>query len=212
MSAPSPPRSRSDAVYSEGDESESYWGFCTIMERMKGNFLRDQSGMQAQLCELQGLIAIMDPLLYAHLGEPSFVVRAALIRRTEKTASLNLFFCFRWILCSFKRELSFEDTTKLWEILWTDQYGPKFHLFFALAIIEQHRDVIMRYLQEFDEVRFSFHRENAGLTVADPQIHQRVVPNAHGRHSSLGRGDSLPHFRSGRFGCRSSSGGSARSG
>lgn len=72
--------------------------------------------------------------------------------RTEKTGALNLFFCFRWILCSFKRELSFEGTLALWEILWTDHYGTHFHLFFALAIIQAHRDVIIRYLREFDEV------------------------------------------------------------
>lgn len=63
-----------------------------------------------------------------------------------------MFFCFRWILCSFKRELSFEQTLKLWEVLWTDHYGTHFHLFVALAIVEQHRDIIMRYLEEFDEV------------------------------------------------------------
>lgn len=72
---------------------------------------------------------------------------------TELTGSLNLFFCFRWILCSFKRELSFDATLQLWEVLWTDYLGEHFHLFFALAIIEAHRDVIIRYLREFDEVR-----------------------------------------------------------
>lgn len=73
----------------------------------------------------------------------------------ELTGSLNLFFCFRWILCSFKRELSFEATLQLWEVLWTDYLGTHFHLFFALAIIEAHRDVIIRYLREFDEARLS---------------------------------------------------------
>lgn len=70
--------------------------------------------------------------------------------------ALNLFFSFRWILCGFKRELSFEQTLQLWEVLWTDHLGTEFHLFVALAIIEDHRDVIIRYLREFDEVRFFF--------------------------------------------------------
>ena len=34
----------------------------------------------------------------------------------------------------------------------TDVCGKNFHLFFALAILEAHREVIMRYLQSFDEV------------------------------------------------------------
>lgn len=36
--------------------------------------------------------------------------------RAERTDSLNLFFCFRWILISFKREFKFEDVIKLWEV------------------------------------------------------------------------------------------------
>lgn len=103
----------------------------------ESNFLRDQSGMRKQLSTLQQLIQLMDPELYAHL---------------EKTGSLNLFFCFRWILISFKREFSFENVVKLWEALWTNFYSNNFVLFVALAVLQSHRDVIMRYLSEFDEV------------------------------------------------------------
>lgn len=71
----------------------------------------------------------------------------------DETGSLNLFFCFRWLLTSFKRELSFDDTVRLWEVLWTEHLGSHFHLFFALAILEANRDVVIRYLREFDEVR-----------------------------------------------------------
>ena len=35
----------------------------------ESNFLRDQSGMRMQLSTLQQLIELMDPELYAHLGE-----------------------------------------------------------------------------------------------------------------------------------------------
>ena len=104
--------------------------------------------MKEQLSTLQQLIAIMDPELYGHL---------------ERTGSLNLFFCFRWILIAFKREFKFEDVINLWEVglyrclcstqvLWTDLYSDKFVLFVALAILQSHRDVLIRYLTEFDEV------------------------------------------------------------
>jgi hypothetical protein len=63
--------------------------------------LRDQSGMKRQLSTLQQLIAVMDPELHAHL---------------EKTGSLNLFFCFRWILIAFKREFAFDQVIRLWEV------------------------------------------------------------------------------------------------
>lgn len=67
---------------------------------------------------------------------------------TEKTDGLNLFFCFRWILISFKREFPFDDVLRLWEVLWTNYYSHSFVLFVALAILESHRDVILRYLVE----------------------------------------------------------------
>lgn len=124
-------------VVMDGDEELTFWCFVEIMDRMKQNFLRDQSGMRKQLSTLQQLIAVMDPELYRHL---------------EKTDSLNLFFCFRWILIHFKREFPFEDVLRLWEVLWTDYYSNNFVIFVALAVLESHRDVIMRYLVEFDEI------------------------------------------------------------
>ncbi|KAG6879524.1 hypothetical protein C0992_001857 [Termitomyces sp. T32_za158] len=103
----------------------------------KQNFLRDQSGMKKQLSALQQLIGIMDPELYKHL---------------EKTDALNLFFCFRWVLIAFKREFPFNDVLRLWEVLWSDYYSNDFVLFVALAVLESHRDMILRYLVEFDEI------------------------------------------------------------
>ena len=87
---------------------------------------------------------------------------------SEKTDGLNLFFCFRsvtkvfaqhallivplpissWVLIAFKREFSFNDVLQLWEVLWTDYYTNDFVLFVALAVLESHRDVILRYLVE----------------------------------------------------------------
>ncbi|KAF8350759.1 GTPase-activating protein gyp7 [Amanita rubescens] len=124
-------------VVMEGDEEMTFWCFVDFMDRMKQNFLRDQSGMKKQLSSLQQLINIMDPELYRHF---------------EKTDGLNLFFCFRWILIAFKREFPFEDVLRLWEVLWTSYYSNNFVLFVALAILESHRDVILRYLVEFDEI------------------------------------------------------------
>jgi hypothetical protein len=39
------------------------------LTEQESNFLRDQSGMKRQLSTLQKLIGVMDPELYAHLGE-----------------------------------------------------------------------------------------------------------------------------------------------
>lgn len=72
-------------VVTGADEVMTFWCFVSVMERMvsplancvwasvddnsqKQNFLRDQSGMKKQLATLQQLLAVMDPVLYRHLG------------------------------------------------------------------------------------------------------------------------------------------------
>ena len=78
--------------------------------------------------------------------------RSELFRHLEKTDGMNLFFCFRWVLIAFKREFPFGDVLRLWEVLWTNYYSTSFVLFIALAVLESHRDMILRYLVEFDEI------------------------------------------------------------
>ncbi|SNX84377.1 related to GYP7 - GTPase-activating protein for Ypt7p [Melanopsichium pennsylvanicum] len=140
-------------IMMDGDEVKTFWCFVGFMERTKSNFYRDQSGMKTQLLLLQKLINVMDPALYAHL---------------ERTDSLNLFFCFRWLLVRFKREFRFDDTVALWEACWAAEpcqnsgeeeqgengwgLSQSFHIFQALSLLELHRDYVMRYLEHFDEI------------------------------------------------------------
>lgn len=110
------------------DDALAFWAFVGFMERMERNFLRDQSGMRAQLVTLDHLVQLMDPKLYLHL---------------QKADSTNFFFFFRMLLVWFKREFKWEDVLVLWETLWTNYLSSQFHLFIALAILERHREVIM---------------------------------------------------------------------
>ncbi|ORX81343.1 RabGAP/TBC [Basidiobolus meristosporus CBS 931.73] len=119
------------------NEVETFWCFAHFMERMKANFYTDQSGMNKQLRKLESLIRFMDPPMYRHL---------------EKSDSLNLFFCFRWLLIYFKREFEYEDVMRLWEVLWTDHISRDFHLFIAFAIISQNRRIILEECTAFDEI------------------------------------------------------------
>ena len=136
------------------DDAIAFWGFVGFMERMvvptspnllllvnnrfkERNFLRDQSGMRAQLLTLDHLVQLMDPALYLHL---------------QSADSTNFFFFFRMLLVWYKREFEWADVLRLWESLWTDHLSSQFHLFIALAILEKHRNVIMEHLKHFDEV------------------------------------------------------------
>ncbi|WWC92508.1 uncharacterized protein L201_007467 [Kwoniella dendrophila CBS 6074] len=146
-------------VVFDANEADAFWGLVGVMKMMESNFLRDQSGMKRKLSTLQQLISVMDPELYAHL---------------ERTDSLNLFFCFRWILISFKREFKFEQVIKLWEVLWTNYYSNQFVLFVALAILQSHRDVLIRYLTEFDEV-LKYANDLSGTIDLDTTLAQAEV-------------------------------------
>lgn len=139
-----------------GDEAKTFWLLVGLMRRARTNFYSNQSGMKMQLLNLQKLMSIMDAGLYGHL---------------EEIDGLNLFFCFRWLLVLFKREFEYPDILILWEGIWAaevdeqdgksaDDHIPPtnaslsnhFQIFVALAILEQQRDVIVKYLHHFDEV------------------------------------------------------------
>jgi hypothetical protein len=119
------------------DDAVAFWAFVGFMERMERNFLRDQSGMRAQLVTLDQLVQLLDPKLYLHL---------------QSAESTNFFFFFRMLLVWYKREFEWFDVLRLWEGLWTDALSSQFHIFIALAILEKHREVIMKHLKHFDEV------------------------------------------------------------
>ncbi|KAJ3383411.1 GTPase activating protein [Entophlyctis sp. JEL0112] len=124
-------------IVCDGDESDAFWLFAQFMQSKKQNFLHTGTGMRSHLSTLGHLLRLTDPTLYSHLA---------------RIDALNMFFCFRWFLCSFKREFSLPDTCTLWEVLQTKMWGEEFEYFFALAIIDEHRDCILRWLWTFDEV------------------------------------------------------------
>lgn len=119
------------------DEVLAFWCFVKFMDRMERNFLSDQRGMKDQMSTLNELVQFMLPDFYIHL---------------EKCDSSNLFFMFRMLLVWFKREFEWDDTLRLWEILWTDYYSSQFHLFIALAMLQKHEKIVMQHLKQFDQV------------------------------------------------------------
>ncbi|KAI9264262.1 rab-GTPase-TBC domain-containing protein [Phascolomyces articulosus] len=120
-----------------GDDELVFQAFVGFMNRTKSNFYMDQTGMRRHLMTMDALLQFMDPKLFKHL---------------QRTDSDNLFFCFRWFLVWFKRELSWDDTLTMWEVLWSDYLTEYFTFFVALSILDQHRDAIIDYLQSFDEI------------------------------------------------------------
>jgi hypothetical protein len=70
----------------------------------------------------------------------------------DEKKALNLFFCYRWLLIIFKREFSFADIQKLWDVLWSQYLTTNFHLFMAASILVKNRKQIMAEQMEFDDM------------------------------------------------------------
>lgn len=85
---------------------------------------------------------------------------------------------------------------KIWENLLTDVYGTHFHLFTALAILEAHRTIIMRYLQSFDEVlKYINELSSPSSLVISIERTLTICKSDHGSGAyALSGRDSLPHL------------------
>jgi hypothetical protein len=121
----------------QGDEAEAFWCFVALMRQRAKFFDADQAGMTRELEMLGHALRILDAEFYEHL------VRAD---------SANCFFAYRWLLCLFKRELSFPDTLRLWEVLWSGYLTDRMQTFVAVAMILSQRDEILNARMQFDEI------------------------------------------------------------
>ncbi|CAI2323483.1 unnamed protein product [Caenorhabditis sp. 36 PRJEB53466] len=110
------------------DEIDTFWCFVGLMEMTHRNFEKDQAFIKLQMNQLRDLVMIINPKLANYL---------------ESHQSDDMYFCFRWVLVWFKREFSFLDTCKLWEVLWSGQPCPNFNLLVCVAILDSQTTVII---------------------------------------------------------------------
>lgn len=121
------------------NEAEVYGCFLKLMERMSDNFPHG-SAMDSHLSNIGSLIQILDPELHEIL---------------EGHGDCTIFyFCYRWFLLDFKRELQYEDIYLVWEIIWvaSSLTSEHFNLFVALAIIELYREIIIDNKMDFTDI------------------------------------------------------------
>lgn len=144
----------SPILYVMDDESESFWCFVALMERLGPNFNRDQNGMHSQLFALSKLVELLDSPLHNYFNQKD---------------CLNYFFCFRWILIQFKREFEFEKTMRLWEVLWTHWLSEHLHLYICVALLKRHRSKIIGEQMDFDTL-LKFINELSGHIDLDSTI------------------------------------------
>jgi len=119
------------------NEVDSFWSFAGFMNKIESNFLMDQLHIKLQLANIRVLLDFVDSKFSLYL---------------EKNESSNMYFCFRWILILFKREFTFPDIMRLWEILWTDLPCKNFHLLIVISILLMKKDDIMSNNFGFNEI------------------------------------------------------------
>jgi hypothetical protein len=118
----------SPILYVMQNEVDAFWCFVKFMERVGTNFDLDQGGIKRQLSQMIDLHKCVDPGFYSYLASRE---------------SGNFYFCFRWLLIWFKREFSFSDVVRLWEVLWTRLPCDNFHLLLCMALIQAEKATII---------------------------------------------------------------------
>ncbi|KAL3817870.1 hypothetical protein ACJIZ3_003775 [Penstemon smallii] len=84
----------------------AFWCFVGFMRKARHNFRLDEVGIRRQLNTVSKIIKGKDLHLYKHL---------------EKLQVEDCFFVYRMVVVLFRRELTFEQTLCLWEVMWADQ-------------------------------------------------------------------------------------------
>lgn len=66
----------------------------------------------------------------------------------------HFYFCYRWFLLDFKRELVYNDVFAVWETIWAAKHIASSHfvLFLALALLETYRDIILSNGMDFTDI------------------------------------------------------------
>ncbi|XP_010933785.1 rab GTPase-activating protein 22 isoform X2 [Elaeis guineensis] len=88
------------------EDYEAFWCFVGFMRKARHNFRLDEVGIRRQLNIVSKIIKSKDLHLYRHL---------------EKLQAEDCFFVYRMVVVMFRRELTFEQTVCLWEVMWADQ-------------------------------------------------------------------------------------------
>ncbi|CAL8263677.1 unnamed protein product [Merluccius merluccius] len=127
----------SPLLYVMENEVDAFWCFVSFMDQMHQNFEEQMQGMKTQLVQLSSLLRLLDLNFWNYL---------------ESQDSGFLYFCFRWLLIRFKRELSFQDVLRLWEVMWTGLPCQNLHLLVCCAILDSEKHKIMEENYGFSEI------------------------------------------------------------
>uniref|UniRef100_A0A671SC24 Small G protein signaling modulator 2-like n=1 Tax=Sinocyclocheilus anshuiensis TaxID=1608454 RepID=A0A671SC24_9TELE len=117
----------------------AYSCFTQLMKRMSQNFPTG-GAMDTHFANMRSLIQILDSELFELMHQNGDYT--------------HFYFCYRWFLLDFKRELLYEDVFAVWEVIWVAPRisSKHFVLFIALALLEVYRDIILDNNMDFTDI------------------------------------------------------------
>uniref|UniRef100_A0A671XPA2 Small G protein signaling modulator 1-like n=1 Tax=Sparus aurata TaxID=8175 RepID=A0A671XPA2_SPAAU len=121
------------------DEVMAFSCFTELMKRMNQNFPHG-GAMDSHFANMRSLIQILDSELFELMQQNGDYT--------------HFYFCYRWFLLDFKREMVYDDVFSLWETIWAAKYTSSEHfvLFIALALVEMYRDIILENNMDFTDI------------------------------------------------------------
>ncbi|KAM6298035.1 small G protein signaling modulator 1 [Aegotheles albertisi] len=121
------------------DEALAFSCFTELMKRMNQNFPHG-GAMDTHFANMRSLIQILDSELFELMHQNGDYT--------------HFYFCYRWFLLDFKRELVYDDVFAVWETIWAATHVSSAHyvLFIALALVEMYRDIILENNMDFTDI------------------------------------------------------------
>ncbi|WVZ71833.1 hypothetical protein U9M48_020368 [Paspalum notatum var. saurae] len=93
------------------DDADAFWCFEMLLRRMRENFqMEGPTGVMKQLQALWKIMELTDVELFEHLSA---------------IGAESLHFAFRMLLVLFRRELSFEESLVMWEMMWAADFDEE---------------------------------------------------------------------------------------
>ncbi|XP_047426215.1 small G protein signaling modulator 1-like isoform X2 [Mugil cephalus] len=121
------------------DEVMAFSCFTELMKRMNQNFPHG-GAMDSHFANMRSLIQILDSELFELMQQNGDYT--------------HFYFCYRWFLLDFKREMVYDDVFSVWEAIWAAKHTSSQHfvLFIALALVEMYRDIILENNMDFTDI------------------------------------------------------------
>ncbi|KAI5695903.1 hypothetical protein M8J75_005084 [Diaphorina citri] len=104
------------------DESLTYSCFCCLMDRMAANFPTTGGVMDNHFANMRSLIQILDAEMFELMQQNGDYT--------------HFYFCYRWFLLDFKRELVYDDVFRVWEKM-AERHDAK-------AVLSLARDLVLQ--------------------------------------------------------------------